>query len=85
MMDFLREITQVLTIGVETISEAAEALKDYEFKASIVGQYLGHMHYAMGTPLYMMFTTAALIGIGASLWSFIIKGVNWLLDLLPMN
>jgi len=84
MAEFFQKIIDILVMPLTFLSNAADALNSYQFDESLLFDYLGYMHYAMGTPLYMLFSTVALIFIGASLWSFIVKAVAWIMEIIPI-
>lgn len=83
MVEFFEKLIAILYMPLQFLSDAAKALNDYQFDDSLLYDYLGYMHYAMGTPLFMLFSSVALIFIGASLWSFIIKAINWIVEMIP--
>lgn len=83
MIEFFEKIGALFLLPLEFLNNAAKALNDYQFEELILYDFLGYMHFAMGTPLYMLFSSVVLIGVGASLWSFIVKAVNWLIDMIP--
>ena len=85
MDEFLLKVLEILTLPVTVMENATASLNAIEFDQTLLSDYLGYMHYFMGDTLYMMFSSLALIFGGASLWSFIVKGLNWLLDLIPFN
>lgn len=83
MIEFFEKIVDLFLLPLEFLNNAAAALNNFHFDETILYDYLGYMHFAMGTPLYIIFSSVLLIGIGASLWSFIIKAVNWILEMIP--
>lgn len=83
MVEFFEKVIRILTMPLEVMSDGADALNAYQFDESLLYDYLGYMHYAMGPALYGTFSAVALIFIAASLWSFIVKAVNWILEMVP--
>ena len=78
-------ISQLINLPYELLYQATESLNSIEFDQTLLFNYLGYMRFAMGDTLYFMFSTVALIFIGASLWSFTLKGINFIKELLPMQ
>lgn len=83
MIDIVKEIFDTVQATVETLTTTCRRIESIDFEDSSILTWLGYAHYAMGTPLYVLFTTVVLIGLGVSLWSFMLKGIMYLRSLLP--
>jgi hypothetical protein len=83
MIDIVKEIFDTVAATVETLNTTCENINSIDFEDSELMTWLGYAHYAMGTPLYVLFTTVTLIGVGVSLWSFMLKGISYIRNLLP--
>lgn len=84
MIEFLDTINDILTMPERILRQATQALNDIQFDQTLLYEYMGYMHYAMGTPLYMGFASLALIMVGVALFTIIIKTVNWIMGMLPI-
>lgn len=82
MIDFFKSIVELITNLVTTISGTADRIDEITFEGSVFVDYLGYAKYAMGAPLYTLFTSIILIAIGVSLWSYLVKGVMYIRGLL---
>lgn len=85
MAELLEMLAYYLSLPVMIMSNATDSLNAIEFDKSFAAEYLGYIKYAMGDTLFMMYSSVALIFGGASLWSFTLKGINFIKELLPMQ
>lgn len=83
MDNFFSKLLEILTLPPQMMAQAAESLNAFTYNETLLYDYLGYMHNAMGTPLYTLFSTFAVIGIGAMLWSMIVKAVAWFMEIAP--
>ena len=85
ILDFFKMVFDLFTLPSAMLQQATDALNGVDFDKTLPAQYLGYMHFAMGNVLYSGFTGVALIMVGASLWSFILKGIDFLKSVIPFN
>jgi hypothetical protein len=83
MFDIIQEIYDLVVGTVETLTTTCQRIESITFEDSEIYTWLGYAHYAMGTPLYTLFTTVILIGVGVTLWSYLLKGIGYIKNLLP--
>jgi hypothetical protein len=83
VLDVLGSFIEFLTGLIQIISDTASNIDHITFEKSLFKDYMGYAHYAMGTPLYTLFTTIILIAIGVTLWTYILKGIGMIRNLLP--
>lgn len=82
-MEFLQQIVELANAVLETIQNTVEMLDSITFDEGFVRDYLGYAKYVLGTPLYTLLTTVILIGLGVTLWTYLLKGITYLKSLLP--
>ena len=85
-MDFLQiidNIVQLISDVIEIITTTATNIDSITFTNTVFHEYLGYAKYAMGSTLYGLFTTVILISIGVTLWSYLLKGIGMIKNLLP--
>lgn len=85
ILEFFEMVYDLFVLPFEMLESATVALDSFEFSTTLLYQYLGYMHFAMGDALYIAFSSVALVMIGASLWSFILKGIDFLKSVLPFQ
>lgn len=85
ILEFFKMVYDLFVLPFEIMNSATNTLNGIEFSTTLAYQYLGYMHFAMGTVLYAGFTGVALVMVGASLWSFILKGIDFLKSVLPFQ
>lgn len=82
--EFFEMLSRIFLYPPAILDKAADALFAYQFEDLLLVDYLGYMHYAMGTPLFILFSTAALIGIAVALWSVIVKAIALIMEIIPL-
>lgn len=83
MIDFFQNIVDIITNVISIIANTADNIDTIKFNSTAFADWLGYARYAMGDPLYIMFTTTILISIGVTLWTYLLKGVEMIKSLLP--
>jgi hypothetical protein len=83
MFDIVKEIYDLISGTIETFNTTCERIESISFEDSEIYTWLGYAHYVMGSPLYELFTSVMLIGVGVSLWTFLLKGIGYIKNLLP--
>lgn len=81
--NFLSQLFELISNVVHIIQTTANNIDSITFNDTVFATYLGYARYVMGDPLYSLFTTVILIAIGISLWSYLLKGIGMLKNLLP--
>lgn len=84
MIEFFQHLIDIISLVPVTLSKATKALNDYNFDESLLTDYLGYLRYAMGSPLYILFSSISLIGIGAMLWQMVVKTVSWIMQIVKI-
>lgn len=82
-MDFFKELGNIVSSMVTSMGDAVDYLDAVEFKDSGLFQFLGYFHYVMGSANYFAFTSVMLIGLGVTLWTYTLKGIDLIRSLLP--
>lgn len=82
MIEILDQLIDTISATIETLNNTCVRIDSIEFEDSLFSVYLGYAHYALGTPLYVLFTTVVLISLGVSLWSFILRFIMFLRQML---
>lgn len=77
------KIVLLLNNIISTISDTADRIDSINFEESGVFNYLGYAHNAMGDPLYSLFTTVCLISLGVTMWTYLLKGIGYIKNILP--
>lgn len=78
MIEILDQLIDTISATIDTLNNTCARIDSIEFDDSSFSLYLGYAHYALGTPLYVLFTTVVLISLGVSLWSLILRFVMFL-------
>lgn len=81
--EFLYRLVQLLWLSIEAIQNTTKELDKITFTDTTMKDYLGYARYAMGTPLYTLFSSVILIAVGVTLWTYMLKGIGYLKNLLP--
>lgn len=76
--DFLSSILNMFTNALETLILTADRIDSITFDNSIPSQYLGYARFVLGDTFYILFTSVVLIALGITLWSIVVKGVNYI-------
>jgi hypothetical protein len=83
MLEILNEIYELVTGTIETLTTTCQRIESISFEDSGIYTWLGYAHYVMGSPLYELFTSVMLIGVGVTLWTYLLKGIGYIKNLLP--
>lgn len=83
IIEFFKNLWDIVTAVVETIVLTAERIDSITFEDNGLTRYLGYARYVMGDLLYGLFTTSVLIALGLSLWTLVMKGIGLLRNFLP--
>lgn len=84
LIEIAQYILQLITDLIDIITGTAERIDSITFQeGNIILQYLGYAKYVMTTPLYTMFTTVILISVGVTVWTYLLKGLGYLKNVLP--
>lgn len=83
MLDFFQSIVSMIWTMITTINDTADRIDSITFKSSVFSDWLGYARYVMGDPVYVLFSTTLLISLGASMWTFLLKGIDMLRRILP--
>jgi hypothetical protein len=83
MLDFLANIVSLISSFIDTIFNTTTRINSIQFDNTVFTDWMGYARYAMGDPLYIMFTTTILISIGVTMWGYITKGIAAIRALLP--
>lgn len=83
MGDFFTEIVNILTNVTDAINDTADYLDDIDFSNTWIFEFMGYARYVLGDVNYVMLTMICIIAIGLSVWSFLLRAVGWLKNLLP--
>lgn len=94
MINFFTQVSQsishiwnqlILIINTVTngLASCITYLDSVQFNNSFAANYLGYVHYIIGDVNYIALTSMFIIGIGAALWQFTLKGVGFLKNFLP--
>lgn len=83
VLNVLKELYDLIVGTVETLNQTCDCINSISFDNSEIYQWLGYAHYVMGDPLYQLFTTVMLVGVGVTLWTYLLKGIAYLKSLLP--
>ncbi|MEG6614125.1 hypothetical protein V6C42_14860 [Pseudoclostridium thermosuccinogenes] len=82
--DVWQKILEIVNGVGSTMDELVTRLDAVQFDEDfIITTWLGTIHYILGTPLYLMFTTLLLIGSGFVLWKLIKIVINAISSLIP--
>jgi uncharacterized protein YfbU (UPF0304 family) len=76
-------IKDTLTKLVDTIVKTTEVIDSINFDGMVIVPYLGYARYVMGDVLYVTLTSLLIIGVGVTLWTYVLKGIGYLKNLLP--
>lgn len=83
MMEFFQEVVNFIYSVLNIIATTADNIDTIKFESTVFADWMGYARYAMGDPLYILFTTTILISIGVTLWTYLIKGIGYLRGMLP--
>lgn len=84
MIEFFAEVLQLFEDMIVTLVETTSRIDALEFAGGEqVLHYLGYMKYIMGAPLYTIFTSIILISIGVAMYTYLIKGIGYIKNLIP--
>lgn len=78
MIDFFTSLFTTLNSFFDAISQTADNIDAITFSDSIFTEYLGYAKYAMGSPLYTLFTSILLIAVGFAIWNYLLKGIYFI-------
>lgn len=85
MIEFFQEIGLLINGTTQVLCETCERIDSITFQDNFFTQYLGYTHYVLGTPLFTLLTSVILIGIGISIWTYLLKGIDYIRNLIPFN
>lgn len=84
IVDLLKGIYELATNLITVLAETTLTIDSIKFDDDQpVNQYLGYAKYVMTTPLYTLFTSMILASIGLTIYTYFLKGLNYLKVLLP--
>jgi hypothetical protein len=83
MSEFFTMITKILMYPPFILTKGADALNAYNFDKTLLSEYLSYFHYAVGTPIFILFTSLALIAIAISIWSLVVKAIALIMEIIP--
>lgn len=76
VLEFIELLMDTIYNAYETVTLAATTIGDFDFGSSPIPLYMGYARYAMGDPLYIMFTSVCIISLGFQMWSLVLKAVQ---------
>lgn len=80
--EFLSSIVKLFTDSLEILTKTADRIDSITFDNSVPVEYLGYARYVLGDTFYLLFTTVVLIALGVALWSFLVKGVGYIRNII---
>lgn len=83
MIGFLASIVQLINQTIDIIINTTDRIDEITFDNTAFAEWLGYARYAMGDPLYILFTSVILISIGVTLWTYLLKGISYIRSILP--
>jgi hypothetical protein len=83
VIGFFQDIVTLIWNLIDTLVSTSIRIDSIRFDNTEFAHWMGYARYAMGDTLYVLFTTTILISIGASMWSYLLKGIAMLKGLLP--
>lgn len=83
MIEFFQNIVDIISNIINILADTATNIDSITFDSTAFADWLGYARYAMGDPLYILFTTTILISIGVTLWTYLLKGIEMIKSLLP--
>lgn len=81
VIDFFNQAIEFINTPGQYLGDAAKALKDFRHDDNILVEYLGYIHYGMGTPLYLIFASAALIGIAVNMFTIVTNVISKIMQI----
>lgn len=84
LIEFAKQLYELVVSLLQIISSTADRLDSITFEdGSMILNYLGYAKYVMTTPLYSLFTSIVLISLGVTVWTYLLKGLGYLKNILP--
>lgn len=82
-MDFLKELGDIASSVVDAMDTGVKYLNSVDFTQTAVFKYLGYFRWVMGDINYFAFTSTIIIGLAVTIWTYTLKGLNYLKTFLP--
>lgn len=84
LLDLFKEIATLANNLLIVMSETTSTIDSIKFdEDGIITQYLGYAKNVMTTPLYTLFTSMIMASIGITIFTYFLKGMGYLKNLLP--
>jgi hypothetical protein len=83
LIGFLASIVALIKETISVIVNTTDRIDAIKFDNTAFAEWLGYARYAMGDPLYILFTSVILISIGVTLWTYLLKGIGYIKTILP--
>jgi hypothetical protein len=83
LIEFFQNVVALVGSVITILIDTASNIDSINFETSVFNDYFGYARYCMGETLYMLLTTVVLIAVGVTIWSYLLKGIGMLKNLLP--
>lgn len=81
--EFFEKLFDILSNIALAMQSTITYLDAVDFRQSYIFDYLGYVRYFLGDLNFVTLTSIFIIAVGVSLWSFSLKAIGFIKELLP--